>query len=226
MHIAVSATHICYSSREVQANVYFTAWIGFGSVALNYGVWLESAGFPPLAELVNRHHRETTYNWMWTALFSLIFAGSATDIYYNRAELELRFNGETLNLDSGDWILILTLVWAEVGLCVAAVFFNEFFRQKRECPCVRKGENGNYRFVFGWRQIEGLLILISAGAKFFVILEYTGVDGVINGLSNAYFGVWGSFFNSVFCFGTWLKEKQNFEYFVRQNPEEEGAAVP
>jgi hypothetical protein len=34
-------------------------------------------------------------------------------------------------------------------------------------------------------------------------------QGVINGLSNAYFGIWGSFFNSVFAFGTWLHENKH-----------------
>lgn len=54
-----------------------------------------------------------------------------------------------------------------------------------------------------------------------VILEYTAVGGLINGLSNAYFGAWGSFFNSVFCFGTWLKENKNIDFFVRESNEEE-----
>ena len=33
----------------------------FGSVALNYGVWRESAGLPSLSDILVRHHRETTY---------------------------------------------------------------------------------------------------------------------------------------------------------------------
>jgi hypothetical protein len=41
--------------------------------------------------------------------------------------------------------------------------------------------------------------------------------------SNAYFGVWGSFFNSVFLFGTWLKENKNIDYFVRESNDEESA---
>jgi hypothetical protein len=66
-------------------------------------------------------------------------------------------------------------------------------------------------------------LLFQAG-KFYVILEYTAVGGLINGLSNAYFGAWGSFFNSVFCFGTWLKENKNIDFFVRESNEEEAEA--
>jgi hypothetical protein len=99
-----------------------------------------------------------------------------------------------------------------------AIFFNEWFPQSPQCPCAKR-----FRCVFGWRQIEGLVILIWATGKFYVIIEYTGVDGLINGLSNAYFGAWGSFFNSVFCFGTWLKENKNIDFFVRESNEEEEA---
>ena len=48
-------------------------------------------------------------------------------------------------------------------------------------------------------------------ACFSLILE------VIPGLSNAYFGLWGSFFNGVFCLGTWLRENKNTEYLVRDD---------
>ena len=65
--------------------------------------------------------------------------------------------------------------------------------------------------------MEGLLILLSTGLKFWVILRYAAVDGVIPGLSNAYFGVWGSFFNGVFCFGTWLREHENMEFLVLES---------
>ena len=52
-----------------------------------------------------------------------------------------------------------------------------------------------YRYACGWRQLEGLIMLAGVGAKFWVIVEFSGVAGVINGLSNAYFGLWGTFFS-------------------------------
>jgi len=190
--------HICTSSLsvgEVQANVYFTSWIAFGSMALTYGVWRESAGLPTLMDRMNQHHRETTYNWIWIMIFSAVFAGSATDIYYNRDELELRFQGEALALRKENWITVLTVLWADVLVSFLAIVFNECFFESRPLPCKCRRQSGVYRCVLGWRQFEGIVMALGLGAKFWIILEYTGVDGVINGLNNAYFGIWGSFFS-------------------------------
>jgi hypothetical protein len=67
-----AGVHICTSSLSVgenQANVFFTTWIAFGSIALNYGVWRESAGLPSMADkIMNSHNRETTYNWRKSSL--------------------------------------------------------------------------------------------------------------------------------------------------------------
>jgi hypothetical protein len=41
------------------------------------------------------HTTARLHNWLWTALFSSVFAGSATDIFYNRDDIELRW--ENLN---------------------------------------------------------------------------------------------------------------------------------
>ena len=87
-----------YLSSQQVGNVYFTTWIAFGSIALNYGVWRESAGLPSVAEQVSVLRRETTYNWIWIGIFSAIFAGAATDMYRNRDDIELRFQGEVLIL--------------------------------------------------------------------------------------------------------------------------------
>ena len=156
--------------------------------------------------------RETTYNWIWTGIFSIVFAGSATDIYYNRDEIQLELEGKELNLDQKEWIIILSLLWFEVVICMLAIIFNEWFEEPWQLPCRDRRSTS----TFGWRHLEGLIVLIQVGGKFYVILEYTGVDGVINGLSNAYFGVWGSFFNSVFTFGTWLRENKDTEWIARE----------
>ena len=205
------------------------------------------------------HHRETTYNWLWVGFFSCIFAGAATDIYWNRHNIILRFRGDALTLVQSDWIVILSVVWSEVALCGLAIVMNHcttysntniiqqpmsyrlpsFFITTNDHDNEDDGVNDDptntatttagaatnsntrynherYQCVFGWRQMEGLLILMTTGLKFWVILRYAAVDGVIPGLSNAYFGVWGSFFNGVFCFGTWLREHKNMEFIVRE----------
>lgn len=220
--------HICTSSLSVgesQANTFFTAWIAFGSIALNYTVWRESAGLPSLADKVNFHQRETTYNWIWTGIFSAVFAGSATDIFINREEITLRLRDEILVLENKEWVIVLAVVWTEVAVCIMAVLFNEWFPQPMTLPGRIQCRGASYRCVLGWRQLEGPIVLAALGTKFWVILEYTGVGGVVNGLSNGYFGVWGSFFNSVFTLGTWLRENKNIEYIVREESDEDEHGV-
>jgi hypothetical protein len=250
-----AGVHICTSTLSVgesQPNVYFATWIAFGATAMNYSVWRASSGraetvwqrefrYPPRRrnrdswrtsqrseESQGADHRETTYNWLWVGFFSCIFAGAATDIYFNRDNIVLRLRGEPLNLHSHDWIIILTVVWSEVALCGLAVLLNTTWSAAAStpscrlprCTIPREERPEHYRCVFGWRQVEGLVILFTTGLKFWVILKYAAVDGVIPGLSNAYFGVWGSFFNGVFCFGTWLRENKNIEYIVLDAPPE------
>ena len=161
-------------------------------------------------------------------IFSTIFAGAATDLYYNRDEITLRFQNKPFILEANDWRIVLAVVWTEVAVCMIAIVVNEGFSS----PFSFQRVFGTYRCSFGWRQLEGLIFVTAIGAKFWVILEYAGVDGVINGLSNAYFGMWGTFFNSVFTFGTWLRENKDIEYFVNESssrrftPEDEASTRP
>lgn len=184
------------------------------SIFLNYGVWRESAGLEPLSKLWSNTNRETSYNWTWITFFSIVYAGSATDIYIHRHDSALSRREASFSLNSSDWIIVIAVVWSEVGVCVLAIMFNELFSGRWEL--FRCG-TATSTFVFGWPQIEGLLILLAIGAKLWVILEYTGVNGVVNGLSNGYFGIWGSFFNSVFCLGTWIRENRKIDYTLRDD---------
>ena len=175
LHINTSSLSV----GEAQANVYFTTWIVFVSMVLTLGVWRESADLPRLAMKVLFHHRETTYNWCWTLLFELITAGAATDMFFHRDQISLKLKGESLALEWGDWMRVLILVWSESLLCVVSILFNHVWSAacKLNCP-------GGCRFVLNWRFLEGLIILVMVGFKFWIILEYTGVYGVINGLNN------------------------------------------
>lgn len=175
LHINTSS----FSVGEVQANVFFTTWIVFVCMVLNLGVWRESADLPRLAMKILLHHRETTYNWCWTLLFVMITAGSATDMYFHRDLIELKLKGENLALSWGDWMRVLGVVWSESLLCVISIVSNHVWSGacKLNCP-------GGCRFVLNWRFLEGLIILTLVGFKFWIILEYTGVYGVINGLNN------------------------------------------
>jgi hypothetical protein len=199
--------HICTSSLsvgEVQGNVFFTTWIAFAASAMNYGVWRTSSGFESLAEKVSTHHRETTYNWLWLLLCICIFAGAATDIYFNRDELDVRFGEDETALSDQDWFIVLALVWSFLGLGIISVALNHYSTQSLDIRC-----GDRCRIVIGWRHFEGLIIMFMLLVFFFLLIEHSGVNGVVNGLNNSYFSIWGAFFNSVFLLGTWLRENKN-----------------
>lgn len=205
--------HVCTSSLsvgEIQGNVLFTTWIAFAASVVNYGVWRKSAGLPSLAVEASLHHRETTYNWLWLSLCMAIFAGAATDIYFNRDELNLRFTSEGADLADDEWIVVLAVVWGLLALGLVGILLNHYSNQ----PIIAiRLVRSRSRIVLGWRHFEGIVIMLLLGVFFFLLIVYAGVDGVINGLTNSYFSLWGAFFNSVFLFGTWLRENKNIEYY-------------
>jgi len=57
-----------------------------------------------------------------------------------------------------------------------------------------------------WYKLEGVLLVIMGSFWSWVVFRFTGVNGLVNGPSNSYFGVWGAFFYSISTFGVWLKE--------------------
>lgn len=208
--------HICTSSfsvGQVQANVFFTAWLAFIAVVSCLESWRElalasavrskSSGAAsrsrpsPLAvpqrlllsqwafRLLDRpHRRETTTNWIWTGVCSTVLAGAVSDLYYNRSAIEFLYQGSKLIIDDESWTIILSAVWAEVALCFMSVGLNEWLYKPYRLPCRCRRKNQVYQCVYGWRQIEGLLMTLTLGGKFYVLLVYSGVDGPINGLSN------------------------------------------
>lgn len=91
---------------------------------------------------------------------------------------------------------MLEIVWTEVAVCILSVLLNESVIDSWHLPFTVQRRRGEpYRCACGWRQLEGLIMLAGVGAKFWVIVEFSGVAGVVNGLSNAYFGLWGTFFS-------------------------------
>lgn len=207
----IVSLHVCTSALsvgQILGNVYFTCWIAFMAAVLNSGVWRESAGFPSIAEKISLHKRATTLNWLWSFFFFVTFALAATDIFYERSELTIVHKGEVLDLTSDDWYRILGFVWSFSVLCIVALIFNHGLEKGCEIRVFKS------RLILGWRQTEGLVIFCMLGVFFWIIYEHTGVDGVLIGYPNAYFGAWGSFFNCIFLLGTWLRENKNIEYII------------
>ena len=210
------ALHVNTSSLSVgryQANVFFTSWISFFSSILNFGQWRMSSNLPSIAEMVDSHHRETTYNWLWVLFCNLIFAGALCDIYFNRNHYEWP------RASSGDgtikhlWMTIMLTTSALVLVSFLAIVFNHFLRKSCELrvPYFHSNTKKGTFVLLGWRQAEGIFIVSIIATLFYIVFAFTGGNGTLNGLNNAYFGVWGAFINSIMLLGTWLRENKNIE---------------
>ncbi|CAJ1899723.1 unnamed protein product [Cylindrotheca closterium] len=211
-----AALHVSTSSLsvgQIEPNVFFTSWIAFAASVMNLGVWRGSAGFDSIAEKISVHERATTFNWVWSFFFVLTFAASATDIFFNRSEVTISHKGVVLSLSDKEWYNVLGFCWFFVFVCIVALLFNQFLHTSCELRVF-----GGSRVILGWRQSEGIIIFFMVGVFFWIVYDYTGVDAVLNGLPNAYFSVWGCFFNSIFLLGTWLRENKNIEYIVARDP--------
>lgn len=201
--------YVCTSSfsvGEVQANVYFTAWICFFSILMNYRQWRVSAGKKTLQDrLVNE--RETCKNWCGTLLSSFIAALSVCDLYGFRNNLTFVIDGQQQKITQRNWVEVLSVVWSCVGACIGMLIMIHFWKKPRY-PCGPSGCRFDGRFI------ECGVLLTMIAVWFYGILEFTEVNGAINGPSNAYFGIWSSFFYAIATFGTWLKENRNIVHEV------------
>jgi len=201
--------HINTSSLSVgqsQANVFFTSWISFFSAVLNYGIWRISAERRSIADMINEHHRETTYNWLWVLLCSLVFTGAICDTYLNREFIKLYFQGQELKITEEGWKYILVGSWSVVSVSAISIVLNHFLRKS----CELRVYGGKF-VLLGWRQAEGLVAFVMTVGLFSIVMFFTGGNGVFNGLNNVYFGIWGAFMNSVVLLATWLRENKNIE---------------
>ena len=57
-----------------------------------------------------------------------------------------------------------------------------------------------------WKVFEGIIPAGILGLWGWMTIVFTGVSGAVNGPGNVYFGVWYTFFSTIFTFGTWVKE--------------------
>lgn len=139
---------------ESQANIFFTTWICFFSSFINCGVWRVSAGRISIAEYVNNHHRETTYNWLWTFMFACTCAGAMSATYVNREYVSLKFRGQVINLSSREWVVSQATLWGLCFVCLIAIILNHSLKKSCQARLFCGGV-----VVLGWRQTEGLICL-------------------------------------------------------------------
>lgn len=159
----VYACTSAFSVGEVQANVYFTAWICFFSTVMGYRTWRISAGKKTLSEMLVTE-RETARNWIGTCLATLIAALSVSDLYAFRNNLTFVIDGETHTIPKTEWYQILATVWTCFTVCCIMLLMI-FCWTKPRFPF---GPNG---CRFDGRFIEGIVLLGLIGVYFWGILE-------------------------------------------------------
>jgi hypothetical protein len=205
----VAGLFLCTTSLSVgsaQPNVYFTTWIAFVSSVVNFSLWRISSGKTSWDDLLH-NKRKTSFNWFWTFIFTLIASFGASDTYANREVLASQFEGGNVNDDQK---LTMILVWVSVVICFAALAGNYYLTEEFSVTCCHK-----FEITLDWRQGEVILILGIFGLYAWIIFSRLSF---YNEPTNVYFGVWGTFFSSIFTFGTWLKETTRFELFRDATP--------
>ena len=135
-----------------------------------------------IGERLKRSPRRTTYNWACSFFCSFITLTSLLDVF--------KINGFDV-LSEQTRIVIFILPSVSIGCCIFALIMNSWCSEPPP---------------LSFYLLEGALLFILASFWTWVVFRFTGVHGPINGPSNSYFGVWGSFFYSISTFGVWLKE--------------------
>jgi len=195
--------YACTSANSVgtfQPNVFFSSWAGFASVLLTWGImWREGADRPTVVDAVRDHPRLTTFNWMCTAACSGVSTLTVVDLYVAERMGGTYHDEKLRNFTRRDWLAWLlvpcaTAVWSSLAPLTSHL-------------TARRGVKRQVRLA--WRQVEGVCALALVGVWSYAILNFTGVNGVVNGVNNAYLGVWATFLCSIFTFGTWIRDNRD-----------------
>jgi hypothetical protein len=162
------------------SNAYFSSWLGFFACAHTLQTCWCKSSDRQSLEQWLRSSRRET-NFYWVNLLSF----STITLL---SVLDVFLTGPY----DIQWIMIISSI-VVVGCCILALIMN--------MACTN--------FV-SWYKMEGFIIFALSGYWSWVVFTVTGVNGLVHGPSNAYFGIWGSFFYAISTFGAWLKEHRLF----------------
>ena len=198
-----AALHICTSSFSVgyvQPNVYFTCWFCFVTNCMTINVWRVSANVPTIGS--QKTSRKTTHNWRWTCIFTLATALALLDVYSNRTHFTFYKHGELYKPPTRAWIRGLILTFGTFLLSAAVILANstlDFSYKLMRCFLWDP-------ITIDWKVFEGIILMGILGLWGWMTIVFTGVSGAVNGPGNVYFGIWCTFFSTIFTLGTWVKE--------------------
>ena len=135
---------------------------------------------------MSTERRNINYAWTWTVFFSLVTFFALLDIFVEDDDGEpIADNQISIMLLSSSMSVLCCLIVLLMNIVCA------YFQ-----PSCRKI----------WNIIEGILLIALIVFWTWSVFRFTGVNGLVNGPSNAYFGSWGSFFCSISTFGYWKVE--------------------
>jgi hypothetical protein len=165
-------------------NVFFSAWAGLFACFHTFNLWVKSTGTKSIGDALRNSTARTNHNWTNIFFFSVITFLSLLDAFLESGGVEqLRHRTSLLMLISS----------GSSGICC---IFSVIMNTLCSSP------------MSHWYKIEGLLLLILCAFWSYVVIRYTGINGLVNGPSNSYFGVWGCFYYSISTFGVWTKERR------------------
>jgi len=175
-------------------NVYFSSWLGFFACVYTFGLWNTAASQRNVNITFSLRYstfvtqRKTVKGWIWTMFFSLVTFFSL---------LEMFLLSENFDKPVGENQLAIMLLCSSgcVFCCLLVLFMNALCSW---CQC-----------LCHWHKIELVILVILIGFWTWAVFRFTGINGLVNGPGNSYFGAWGSFACSISIFGSWKADYKN-----------------
>ena len=184
LFVSTSATGLGGMSG-LNYNVFFSAWAGVFACLHTFDLWVRSLGNgDSIMERLNKSAARTNFYWICTLLFSLITFLSLIDTFIESGGVE--------QLRERTSLIMLIFSGGSGVCCIVSLILNTLIPSPLNI----------------WCKIEGLTLLALCGFWTYVVFTFTGINGIVNGPSNSYFGVWGTFYFSITTFGVWMKERR------------------
>ena len=140
-------------------------------------------GKPTLHQYLLSARRNTTMNWTYTLIFSFITFLSLLDVFVYADGYD--------SLKSRSNLVLSISTASSVVCCIFVLLMNRVC--SGTCAYISVG-------------IEGILSLAMCVLWTWIVFRFTGVNGIVNGPSNSYFGIWGTFYYSINTFGIYFKD--------------------
>ncbi len=172
-------------SAGLNYNVFFSAWAGVFACFHTFNLWVESTGAKSIGDSLRESPSMTNFNWACILFFSVIHFLSLLDTF-------LESGGVGFSLRHSYAIAMLSTPLASALCGLISLVMNVFFTSP-----------SNH-----WYKVEGLLLLGLSGVWSYGVFRYTGINALVNGPSNSYFGILGCFYYSISTFGVWLERQR------------------